>query len=1063
MKRTVSYASGVAFAPNGMCVASMIYVSIAASGFAMVHAILAVVAAIALDDGTPIERILAPGNTHTYQVALKAGEFARLSVEPAMPQVRVVITSPAGEEIARRVRSNLNQYAETISFIAKASGDYQLSIDSMSAKPGRYVVRIVEHREASAADGDRIEAEALYLDGRRAMAEQRPESVRPGIALFQRSAALFRKLQDDGAVADLEDSIGSAYLYQLGEFENSLPHLLIGLALRQCLPDASARGNSLDHIGSAFLSLGQVRKAIRFYAAAVPEKNPEVLQEFGPTLRNLAMAHDQLGDEDALPTYERLLKMATEADELVGVGYMHDSMADHFFNRGQWQESLQHTQLALRAWRSANFWSGETYAAVRLGQIYQARGELERALASFRKAENIPGTSNSRSRALATWLISTVYSEMGDFDRAIAQQEKALQLSREAGDRVREADILRSLGVSHLGRHDAAAAFRYLNEALPISLTYPLVQANVLRDMSAAQLELGKLDDARRSAARALELARSVRSEPAEASALISLARIDAAAGDLKAARSETEETLRIIDVVRGEMVTPENRASFLSGLWDTYDFYIDLLMRVDRAAALQASERAHARSFVELLTESRKGTPKLDLLRALRERISARAQAQLKLAERNGADAEGVKRDLDDLNAQYEELMADIRREDPALAAASTLEPAGVPQIQHDILDASTALLEYSLGEKRSFLWVVTRDKLFTHELPPRNEVESAVRAAYQSLSTRSSKQDAVAAVSRMLLAPAAAELHARRLLVVPDGALNYLPFAALLSPESGRPLIRDHEMVTAPSASAIAAIRRNRRNRKSARKLAVFADPVFERTDSRLGPESHAVAAASRGADDDPAENAYERAARDSGLTNLPRLPFTRREATAILSLVPAAQRKEALDFNAARRSVLDPDLRNYQFIHFATHGILNSLHPELSGIVLSMVDRSGNDQDGFLTTADVLNLSLSADLVVLSGCRTGLGKEIRGEGISGLTRAFMYAGAPRVVASLWNVNDAATSELMKRFYQEMLGPKHLAPPAALRAAQLSLLKGSRWSAPYYWAGFVVQGEWR
>jgi CHAT domain-containing protein len=157
------------------------------------------------------------------------------------------------------------------------------------------------------------------------------------------------------------------------------------------------------------------------------------------------------------------------------------------------------------------------------------------------------------------------------------------------------------------------------------------------------------------------------------------------------------------------------------------------------------------------------------------------------------------------------------------------------------------------------------------------------------------------------------------------------------------------------------------------------------------------------------------------------------------------------------------MDPDLANYRFVHFATHGLLNNFHPELSGIVLSMVDASGRSQEGFLSTADVFNLSWNTDLVVLSGCRTGLGKEIRGEGIAGLTQAFMYAGAPRVVASLWNVNDAATAALMKKFYQETLGPKHLAPGAALRAAQLSLQKTKRWSAPYYWAGFVMQGEWR
>src|SRR5262249_36869899 len=153
---------------------------------------------------------------------------------------------------------------------------------------------------------------------------------------------------------------------------------------------------------------------------------------------------------------------------------------------------------------------------------------------------------------------------------------------------------------------------------------------------------------------------------------------------------------------------------------------------------------------------------------------------------------------------------------------------------------------------------------------------------------------------------------------------------------------------------------------------------------------------------------------------------------------------------------------ELSDYRFVHFATHGILDTVHPELTGLVWSLVDRKGRNLEGFVPAMEVLSLRLSADLVVLSACRTALGKEIRGEGLVGLPRAFLYAGAPRVVASLWRVDDAATAELMKRFYQGMLGPKKLRPAAALREAQLAVARQKRWEHPYYWAGFVLQGEW-
>jgi CHAT domain-containing protein len=168
------------------------------------------------------------------------------------------------------------------------------------------------------------------------------------------------------------------------------------------------------------------------------------------------------------------------------------------------------------------------------------------------------------------------------------------------------------------------------------------------------------------------------------------------------------------------------------------------------------------------------------------------------------------------------------------------------------------------------------------------------------------------------------------------------------------------------------------------------------------------------------------------------------------------------EAVDFLASRATATSSALAEYRIIHFATHGLLNSRHPELSGIVLSLVNERGVQQDGFLRLQDVYNLKLPVELVVLSACQTALGKEIRGEGLVGLTRGFMYAGAPRVVASLWKVDDKATAELMKLFYGGMLGEKHLRPSEALRAAQVTMCKQKKWQAPYYWAAFVLQGEW-
>jgi len=235
------------------------------------------------------------------------------------------------------------------------------------------------------------------------------------------------------------------------------------------------------------------------------------------------------------------------------------------------------------------------------------------------------------------------------------------------------------------------------------------------------------------------------------------------------------------------------------------------------------------------------------------------------------------------------------------------------------------------------------------------------------------------------------------------------------------------------------------------------VLADPVFEPGDPRV------KGAAATGA---PVDRRLERAASETGAMDeqlrLPRLPFTRQEAEGTLALTRAGQGMKALDFQANLATATSAELSRYRIVHFATHGLLNTEHPALSGLVLSLVDERGRPQDGFLNLPDVYNLNLPAELVVLSACQTGLGKEIRGEGLVGLTRGFMYAGARRVVASLWKVDDVATAVLMERFYKGML-MENLRPAAALRRAQVEMWKQRRWASPYYWAAFTLQGEWK
>jgi CHAT domain-containing protein len=516
---------------------------------------------------------------------------------------------------------------------------------------------------------------------------------------------------------------------------------------------------------------------------------------------------------------------------------------------------------------------------------------------------------------------------------------------------------------------------------------------------------------------------------------------------------------------------------------------------------AFSVSERRRARSLVDSLEEARANirqgvSPELLIReRALRAKLNQQAEGQIKLlsGKHTPEQAAVLANQVDAITAEYEQILTEIKVSSPRYAALTQPVPLTLRQVQTEILHPDTLLLEYALGKERSYLWAVTSTTIAGFQLAPRTQIESLARRVYDLMISRNQsvkfeesqeRQARVARadaeyvqtagdLSRMLLGPVAGQMGNRRLLIVGDGVLQYMSFAALPLPAASTrggklpayvPLIAEHEIISLPSVSTLAVLRNEIAGRKPAPKaIAVLADPVFDRNDERVKANTSVMTPNRQHPDKEDAQGDDEtqigeltRSAMDLGLTDkqlrFPRLPFTRQEASAITALITAGQNKTATDFAANRATAMAPEMSQYRYVHFATHGLLNNTHPELSGMVLSLVDEDGKENNGFLSTNEIYNLNLPAELIVLSGCRTGLGKELKGEGILGLTRAFMYAGAPRVLVSLWDVNDESTAELMTRFYAGMLGKKRLSPAASLREAQLSMLRSARWQMPYF-----------
>jgi CHAT domain-containing protein/tetratricopeptide (TPR) repeat protein len=736
-----------------------------------------------------------------------------------------------------------------------------------------------------------------------------------------------------------------------------------------------------------------------------------------------------------------------------------------------------------------------------MGQAYQHLNQTNLALEHYMKAVNLSkqtGVIDALPSSL--YQVASVYREKNDLDTALAYYEECAQLSRANNKSRMEAYALNEIGTIYVTQGNREQALHQYQKIFRFytSIRDRRGQALALNNIGDLYLSDGRKDEALAFYRRALPLSEQSGERGIEFTTRYNLARAARDSGALDEARSHIEHAVDMIEALRTNVASLDYRSSYFSGLRKHYDLYIDILMRLDQQRpgqkfaeqALLVSERARARALLDHLAEAGADIGKdVDpaLLKRERElegllRAQARYQIEISAAE-NGKEQKSDLEQVERLKAEYESLQAQVRNQSHRYEALSRPNPLSLEQIQAQ-LRPNDLLLEYTLGEERSYLWAVTSNSLHAYELKPRSILEDATLDLYKLITARQVTGESVDdqyqarveaadrqyydkanALSILLLEPVAGMLEKKRLLIVTEGMLQWLPFAALPPPEressqQGKAhdfLIADHEFVSLPSISTLAAIRAERKPTSPRRGIVVFADPVFSTNDTRLHNSNvQTPFAQSLENTKQPVFRGFEQATRGGRLR---RLTHASDEADLIVAASNAAWVVKG--FEASRENVMSDQISDYRILHFATHGIVNTEHPELSGIVLTMIKPDGSPTDGFLQLHDVFNLKLAADLTVLSACDTGLGKDVRGEGIIGLTRGLMFAGSRSVLASLWEVDDQATAVLMGHFYKAML-QDGLPPAAALRFAKEELRKNPAWSPPYFWAGFVLQGEY-
>jgi CHAT domain-containing protein/Flp pilus assembly protein TadD len=1019
-------------------------------------AIAQVTAGNRLGLGAPLQRSLEGAAADSLVLPAVAGDFIKVVAIQNGTDVHVALLSPGGQIIIESDSPNEAFGPETIVVIAAETGDYTIETRLGDPKIGKgsYEIQLRDQRPARQDDREEVDAFLTLYAAFRLAEQPAPQSLKSAIEAFEKVIPYFARR-------------GDVY-YQAFS--------LLGLASMK-----AQSGDMSGALRSAEESAPLFHDARDLYGEA-------------QAWNNVGGISDVLGEPaKATEAYNRALELFNRAGNRVWSTTVLNNLGKLRGDAGDWQAAIGYYSAALTAFREINNTTQEAAVLNNLGVSYRSLGDVDQAMALLnqaielrRKLKDVRGEAESLSQ------LGRAYEQRDLPQQALVNCQKAQALFTSVGDKLRQAAARRCIGRAQIAFKDYVAAEKSLREAVELSRSTQdrrstaLVRVDLARALNLA----GRSDEAASSVSQALAELRALGDASSEESALTLTANIDKDRGHISAARANIEAALNLGESNRSRTDSEQLRATLFATRHESYSLYIDLLMQSGESAqAFEASERSRARSLIDMLGEApsqlREGVdPKLlARQRDISEALNAKGARLLPLLARNRESdprVAALRREIAALERDEQDVEVAIRKNNPRYASLAQPEPLTLARIQGEVLDSDTLLLEYSLGEQRSFLFVVGQHSFAGFELPARAKIEALTRRAYDLLTARavnvaaetpSAKlariaqadaafPQAASELSAMILGPANALLQNKRIAIVADGELQRLPFAALPVPGSHDPLVLSHELTVQPSASALALLRQQTSGRKPAPKmLAVFADPVFDRSDPRISGGVLPSAPAPE------ASRILVQLADPGGGTvaalRIPRLPYTAQEAKEILHAAAGTSSLKALDFQASRDVALSGKLGDYRYLHFATHGYLDVEHPDLSALLLAQYDPKGAPLDGFLRVPDIYNTRLSADLVVLSACQTGLGKEVRGEGVMGLTRAFLYAGAPRVIVSLWNVNDRATASLMASLYRAMLRGG-MPPASALRAAQLEMRKQKRWEAPYYWAAFVENGEW-
>jgi tetratricopeptide (TPR) repeat protein len=916
--------------------------------------------ATTLSAGKTIERKLAGGQVHVYELDLRLNDYAEIAVDQRSINVGITAYDPQGQKLTYIDGLQVPDQ-DVVLLIGDMPGLYRLEVRAPFAKApeGTYEIKIKELRTATEKDKANVAAWRLFADGLEIERQAKAASLRQAIEKYQAAVQLWHSSSFKTWEANGLYLIANCYVF-LGEKQKAFEYADQAVPVAHAATtegDADQRmtaikveAMALNIMGRIHNEFGDKKKAIELFNRALPlqksinDRSGEVF-----TLSIMASAYQYMGDmQKALGFYEESAAIAKELNDHAKEGTIFNNVCALYDSVGDYKQALDYCNRALVVRRDFKDRLGEAVSISNLGNVYASLGDYQQALDLYNQSESIYRSLEQRSgQGVAFNNIGWLYATIGDYEKAIYFYNKSIEIFTTDGDQYRLGNVLNNIGVAYslLGDdrkalelylkvlplrravnntegvgvtlHNIANAYAHLKEKQKALESYnqaleimrdgnPRQLTGALRNLGNLYVEMGDEQKALGSFNEALKISRSIGDRASEAATLAKLAQLEVDHGNPLEAKRLTETALASVESLRVNLKSQQMRATFFASVRKYHELYIETLMRLHEqhpadgydALALHASENARARSLLELLMEAsaqiRQGVnPALvEREQQIRQAISAKAELQMRLLsdKRNEEDGAKVAKELDALANEYEEVQTKIRQTSPRYAALTQPAPLSLKEIQSRVLDENTLLLEYSLGEKRSYLWVAGSNSLKSFALPGRADVESVARRVYdlitvsdrtvpnESIDERYKRlaradaeyPEAVARLSQMLLGPAAAELKTKRLMIVGDGVLHYVPFAALVD-TAQTPLIVNHEIITLPSASVLDVLRQESQRRfPASRMIAVFADPVFDSGDARLVANSHGSST--------PAtpDAEIKRSAEESGLAGFSRLRF-------------------------------------------------------------------------------------------------------------------------------------------------------------------------------------------